>query len=169
MSEAPSIEDRQRDRAEAAALNQAQVQAPTASEKKAYMESVLDTELDDASIEMISNMFVSDFMLGNLQDAEVWELKKLREITLKRIFANHPSQRAIMQGDLRQQVYGDNAAPLKPLTQTQKEKIQQGVHVAFANLSRGREGFQQEQFSKSISESHVERQGKDDSGWLSFS
>lgn len=158
--------DLQRDRAEQAALSQAAAQTPTASDKRQYMEAVLDDDIDAATVTMISNLFSQSYILSNLQDAELNEIKKLREITLKKVFADHPNQNTAMQGEYRSQVYGEGSAPLKPLTSTQKRKIRTGVRAAFANLTRGRDGFQQEQFSKSISESHVERQDDDNSGGL---
>lgn len=163
-------QDMRRERAEQAALNQAQAQAPTEAERRAYMESVLDSDIDDATIKMISNMLASDYMLANLKEAEVHELKKLRQIVLKKVTAAHPHPDSVMQGKLREQVYEGTSPGLKPLNQTQKAKIDGLLKTAFANLTRGREGFQQEEFSKTISESRVEENESGDSGgYLSFS
>lgn len=165
MSEADNNEI-QRQQAEQAALNNAAAQAPTASEKRQYMEAVLDDDIDDATVGMLANLFSQSHILANLQDAEVHELKKLREITLKKVFAAHPSKNTVMQGQLREEVYGEGAAALKPLSHSQKVKIETAVKAAFSDLTRGRKGFQQEQFSKSISESHVERPDDGGSGGI---
>ncbi len=149
-------------------LNQAAQMAPSFSERREYLEAVIEDELDDASVGMLRNMTSPDFILSNLNNAEINEIKKLREITLKKIFAAHPSQNAVMKGELREQVYEDGK-PFPALDQNQKALIDQYVRGAFARLARSRDGFQQEQFGKTISAS--ERRDNDDGGsggWLSF-
>jgi len=151
-------------------LNQAAQMAPSFSERREYLEAVIEDELDDASVGMLRNMTSPDFILSNFNNAEINEIKKLREITLKKIFAAHPDQRSIMQGAVRAQVYNlDRETGPEPLDQNQKALIDQYVRGAFARLARSRDGFQQEQFGKTISAS--ERRDNDDGGsggWLSF-
>lgn len=149
-------------------LQQAQQMAPSYSDRREYLEAVIQDELDNATVGMLRNMTSPDFILSNLKDAEINEIKKLREITLKKIYAAHPHPRAAMQGERRQQVYKDGAK-LKPLTQNQKALIDQYVRGAFARVARSREGFQQEQFGKTISASERRTADDDDGGFLSFS
>lgn len=143
--------------------------APTMSDRKEYLEAVIDDELDHATVGMLRNMTSPDFILSNLQDAEINEIKKLREITLKKVFAAHPHPKATMQGQAREEVY-DNGSKFSPLDQNQKALIDQYVRGAFARVARSREGFQQEQFGKTISASEVRNESEDGGGGLfSFS
>lgn len=149
-------------------LAQAQQMSPTYGERREYLEAVIEDELDDASVTMLHNMTSRDFILSNLQNPEINEIKKLREITLKKIYAAHPSQNTAMVGELRAEVYGDGQE-VKPLDSRQKILIDSYVRAAFAKLARSRDGFQQEELGKTISAS--ERRTKDDEsgGFLSFS
>jgi len=149
-------------------LSQAAQMAPSYSDRREYLEAVIEDELDDASVGMLRNMTSPDFILSNLKDAEITEIKKLREIKLKKIYAAHPDQNAVMKGDAREQVYEDGAG-VRPLDQNQKALIDQYVRGAFARLARSREGFQQEQFGKTISASERRNADEDSGGWLSFS
>ncbi len=150
-------------------LQQAAQMAPSYSDRREYLAEVVEDELDDATVGMLRNMTSRDFILSNLKNAEITEIKKLREITIKKILAAHPDPDSIMQGDARTDVY-ENGKPATPLDQNQKVLIDQYVRGAFARLARSRDGFQQEQFGKTISAS--ERRNAEDSdsgGWLSFS
>lgn len=149
-------------------LQQAQNLSPDFGDRREYLEAVIEDKLDDATVGMIRNMTSPDFILSNMNDAEITEIKKLREITLKKVYAAHPHPKAIMQGQLREDVY-ENGVKLKPLSQNQKVLIDQYIRGAFARVARSREGFQQEQFGKTISASEIKDRDSDDGGWLSFS
>lgn len=142
-------------------LNNARNNAPDYRDRREYLEKVIEDNLDPATVGMLRNMTSADFILSNFNDAEINEIKKLREITYKKVVAAHPSPRATMQGDVRAQVY-DDGKKLKPLDQNQKVLVDQYIRGAFARLVRSREGFQQEQFGKTISAS--ERRTPDDEG-----
>jgi len=104
-----------------------------------------------------------DFILSNFNDAEINEIKHLRKITVKKVISAHPHQDAVMQGDIRKQVY-DDGTKLRPLNANQKALIDQYIRGAFARLVRSRDGFQQEQFGKTISASETRSEGSDGSG-----
>lgn len=149
-------------------LQQAQSLAPDFNDRREYLEEVVEDELDDATVGMLRNMTSRDFILSKLNDAEITEIKKLRRITYKKIVAAHPDKDAVMKGDLREQVYEDGAA-LTPLSQNQKVLIDQYLRGAFARLARSRDGFQQEQFGKTISASERKDSNDEDGGLVSFS
>jgi len=144
-------------------LAQAGAQAPSFTERREYLEAVIEDELDAATVGMLRNMTSADFILSNLNEAEIEEIKKLREITLKKVYSAHPNQNSIMQGDLREEIY-ENGAQLTPLDQNQKALIDQYVRGAFARLARSRDGFQQEQFGKTINASETRSADSDDDG-----
>jgi len=146
-------------------LQQAQSMAPDINDRREYLEAVVEDELDDATVGMLRNMTSPDFILSNLNDAEITEIKKLRRITYKKVIAAHPHPDAIMQGDLREDVYEEGRA-LEPLSQNQKVLIDQYLRGAFARLARSRDGFQQNQFGKTISASEVQNNDTDDEGWF---
>jgi len=144
-------------------LQQAAQQAPGWNDRREYLEAIVEDELDNATVGMLRNMTSPDFILSNFNDAEINEIKKLREITLKKVIAAHPHQDSVMQGDLRRQVYDDGAG-LKPLSANQKALIDQYIRGAFARLVRSRDGFQQEQFGKTISASETRNNRDEGSG-----
>jgi hypothetical protein len=149
-------------------LQQAQSMSPSFSDRREYLEAVIKDELDDATVRMLRNMTSPDFILSNLQDAEINEIKLLREITLKKVYAAHPHPNSAMHGERRKQVYEDGK-PAESLSQNQKVLIDQYVRGAFARVARSREGFQQEQFGKTISASERRTEDTDEGGFLSFS
>jgi hypothetical protein len=145
-------------------LAQAGQQAPSFTERREYLEAVIEDELDAATVGMLRNMTSPDFILSNLNNAEIEEIKKLREITLKKVKSAHPNQNSIMQGDVRAEVY-EGGGKLSPLDQNQEALIDQYVRGAFARLVRSRDGFQQEQFGKTINASETRSADSDgDSG-----
>jgi hypothetical protein len=168
MSHSEQAQTQMEMQAEQGNLEQSRMQAPDYSDRREYLEAVIEDELDDAAVGMLRNMTSRDFILSNLKDPEINEIKKLREITIKKVKAAHPGENAIMQGDLRKQVY-DNGEKLTPLTSNQRILIDQYVRAAFADLARSRGGFQQEQFGKTISASEIKDRDSDDGGLLSFS
>lgn len=149
-------------------LSQAQQMAPSFGERREYLEAVIDDELDDATVDMLRNMTSRDFILSNLQDPEINEIKKLREITLKKVKAAHPNQNTAMTGDLREEVY-DGGNAVEPLDSRQKILVDQYLRAAFTKLARSRDGFQQEEFGKTISASERRANDNDNGGLLSFS
>jgi len=146
-------------------LSQAQQMTPGYGERREYLDRVIEDELDDATVGMLRNMTSADFILSNFNDAEINEIKKLREITFKMVVAAHPSQKAAMQGERRAKVYEDGKK-LKPLDSNQEVLIKEYLRGAFARLVRSRDGFQQEQLGKTISESVTHTDSGDDSGGI---
>jgi len=148
-------------------LSQAAAMQPDINDRREYLEAVVENQLDDASVSMLQNMASADFILSNLNDAEIHEIKHLRRITKRKIFAAHPSPNSIMQGEVRKQVYDDGNKAV-PLDQKQKALIEQFIRGAFTRLARSRDGFQQEEFGKTISASERRTDDEGEGGWLSF-
>jgi len=146
-------------------LQQASAETPGFNDRREYLEAVVEDELDPATVGMLRNMTSRDFILSNLNNAEINEIKKLREITVKKIVAAHPHPDSVMQGEIREQVY-DGGKRFKPLDSNQRILIDQYVRGAFARLVRSRDGFQQEQFGKTISASETRTPRDGGSGGL---
>lgn len=165
MSQEEQIKRQQQAQQTQQNLSQAQQMAPSFSDRREYLKEIVEDELDDATVGMLRNMTSRDFILSNFNDAEINEIKKLREITMKKVVAAHPNDDSIMQGDLRSDVY-DDGAKLTPLSKNQKALIDQYLRGAFARLVRSRDGFQQEQFGKTISASETRTPDESGSGGI---
>jgi len=148
-------------------LTQAAQMQQGLGEQRQYLEAITENGLDEASVHMLENMVSADFILSNLNDAEIHEIKHLRRITKRKVFAAHPSPNSIMQGEVREQVY-NNGQTAEPLDQKQKSLIEQFIRGAFTRLARSRDGFQQEEIGKSLSVSERRTDDDGDGGLLNF-
>jgi len=123
--------------------------------KAQYLQKLTQTGMGDAGIDMLDNMVDRSFVLGNLKDAEVHEIKwRLHTLYLK-IKAQFPPQESDITGAVRAFLYDDTDENLEPLSDQQRNIIAQmliGIHVF---VSRSRDGFQQEMMIKSINVSEV--------------
>lgn len=135
-------------------LSQAAQRVPDHNEQRGLLEELVEDELDSATVGMLRNMTSRDFILSNFDKAEINEIKKLRQITKKKVYAAHPSDTSIMKGEYRKQVY-NGGTKLMPLTENQKALIDQYIRGAYARLARSKDGFQQEQLGKTISASET--------------
>lgn len=151
-------------------LSRAQQEVPDYMERREYLETLVDSGLDPGTAEVVVNMLQQDFVLGNITDPEFTEIKKLRQITVKEIYALHPHPDAAMQGERRRAVLGNEAKALRPLSPEDKVKIETFVRGALMRLSRSKDGFQQEELGKVVAASERRDVDNDENGgWLSFS
>lgn len=147
-------------------LQEAMARAPDEEEKYEYLDKILETDISPASVRMLRNMTSKSFILSYMNDAQIHEIKALRKITLKKILAAHPDQKAIMKGELRTQVYNGNAADLRPLTQEQIVLIRSYIRASIADVYRAHEGFQQEEIGKVRTESSKKSLDEESGGML---
>lgn len=137
-----------------------------ANAKAQYLEKLTRTGMGDAGINMLDNMVDRSFVLGNLKDAEVHEIKwRLHTLYLK-IKAQFPPQESDVTGPVRAFLYDDADENMDPLSDQQRNIIAQmliGIHVY---ISRSRDGFQQEMMIKSINVSEVLDPEDEDEGAL---
>jgi len=125
------------------------------SAKARYLEKLTKTGMTDAGISMLDNMVDRSFVLGNLTDAEVHEIKWRMHTMYLKIQAQFPPRRSDIQGPKRAFLYNDPDENLYALSDQQRHIIAQmiiGIHVY---VSRSRDGFQQEMMIKSINVSEV--------------
>lgn len=131
--------------------------------KAQYLEKLTKTGMGDAGIEMLDNMVDRSFVLGNLKDAEVNEIKWRMHTLYLKIKAQFPPKESDVTGKVRAFLYDDSSEDLEPLSDQQRNIIAQmliGIHVY---VSRSRDGFQQEMMIKSISVSEVLDPDEEDS------
>jgi len=132
-----------------------------------YVAQMVDSELQPATAEMLSNLLSRDWMLSKMSDAEVHEARWLARTILDEIEALHPPEDSIWRGDIREYASGDAAENLEPLSSQAKTEIFQFIQGHIARVARSKDGFQQETFKKQIRKSERDnRDSNDNGGWF---
>jgi hypothetical protein len=132
----------------------------------AYINEMTDHSLQDPTVDMLSNLLDQDFLLGNLNEAEVHEYRWLARVMKLEIESLHPNEDSIFQGKLRAAAFDDPEQNIKPLSAREKATIEQFLMGVIARATRGRDGWQQEMFNKTISASERREVGDGDDGGL---
>lgn len=133
-----------------------------------YIQEMVGSELEQGTIDLLSNMRAQDFILANLSEAEVHEVRWLSRVMKLKTEALHPNQHSIWQGEFRKVCSGDPRGALKHLDARQRLILDEFIQGVIARVSRAKGGFQQEQFNKqiSVSETRDADDGDDDGGWF---
>lgn len=142
-------------------LSTAQAEKPM---NTAYINEMTDHNLQDPTVDMLSNLLDQDFMLGNLQEAEVHEYRWLARVMKLEIESLHPNEDSLFQGDVRAAAFDDRAENIEALSAREKATIEQFLMATISRATRGREGWQQEMFNKTITASERREVGDDDGG-----
>jgi hypothetical protein len=131
---------------------------------KGYIDKVTNSQLQQGTVDILSNLLSKDFVLGNLSEAEVHEHRWLtRELVLE-VEAAHPRPNSMWRGRFRQVASGKKRDALQPLDDAQKTTMQQFVQGVIARATRSRDGWQQEEVNKSYRVSERREPDKDDGG-----
>jgi hypothetical protein len=133
---------------------------------RTYINEMTDHELDQGTVDILSNLLDRDFMLGNLSDAEVHEYRWLARVIRLEIEALHPSEESIWQDELRAVAFDDRRDALPSLSEQDLSIIEQFLMAVIARATRGKDGWQQEMFNKTISASERREVGGDDDGGI---
>jgi len=134
----------------------------------AYINQMTDHNLSDPTVDILSNLLDEDFMLSNFAEAEVHEYRWLARVMVLEIEALHPAGDGVLSGQLRAAAFDDAGDALTPLSKREKAIIEQFVMGVIARATRGRDGWQQEMFNKTIQASETREVDKDDGGiWSS--
>lgn len=132
-----------------------------------YVQQMVSTDLQDGTAQMLSNMLSRDWVLSNLSEPEVHEIRWLARTFTDELEAMHPAEDSVWTGELREYAAGDDLQRLEPLTEAQKLEITQLVQGFIARVARSKDGFQQEIFRKQIRKSEREDRSEDDNGgWI---
>lgn len=159
-------EEQRRNQRHQSNLNAARTQNTGMSEQ--YIDKMTDESLSSGTVERLSNLLDEDFMLGNLQEAEVHEYRWLARVAVKEVEGYHPREGSIWTGAVRAAAKDDVNEARQPLTAADRAEVEQFVMGAIARATRGREGWQQEMFNKTITASEtreIDSDG-DDGGFL---
>ncbi|UPV72970.1 hypothetical protein M0R89_10460 [Halorussus limi] len=136
--------------------------AGLAAEKAEWLERLAQTDMSDASINLLDNMVDRTFVLGYLNDAEINEIKWRMHTMYLRICALFPPKNSQMQGPVRAFFFDDADQNRTYLTDEQKTIIAQMIIGISVYVSRSKEGFQQEKMVESITVSEVRNPDEDD-------
>ena len=131
------------------------------SAKAQYLDRLAATGMTDAGLQILDNMVDKTWILGNLSDAEVHEIKWWMEVMYIKIKSRFPPKDSNIQGPLRAYYYADRDELLWALTDKQKIIISQMLKGIAVYVTRSKQGFQQEQLVKSIDVSEVRNPDED--------
>lgn len=145
-------------------LNAAQAQGEPMD--KTYIREMTGHELEQGTIDLLSNLLDRDFMLGNLSDAEVHEYRWLARVIRLEIESLHPSEESIWQDELRAVAFDDGDDKLPSLSEQDLSIIEQFLMAVIARATRGKDGWQQEMFNKTITASERRDVSNDDDGGI---
>lgn len=132
----------------------------------AYIGKMTEGNLQDPTVDMLSNLLDQDFLLGNLQEAEVHEYRWLARVMVLEVESLHPNDESVFQGTLRAAAFDKKGEQLDPMSGRQKAVIEQFIMGVIARATRGRDGWQQEMFNKTISASEKREVSDDDGGFI---
>ena len=131
---------------------------------KTYIDKITDHSLEDATIAELKAWTDEDFMHGNLEEAEVHEFRWLARVSKNEVVAAHPDEDSVFTGTLRAATFDNRAIAHTPLTAREEAQIHQFTQAVTARATRGRSGWQQEEYNKTITASETREVGDDDDG-----
>jgi hypothetical protein len=131
---------------------------------RAYINEMTDHQLQEPTVGILANLLDRDFMLANMSEAEVHEYRWLARVMKLEVEALHPPKDSIFQGKMRAIAYDDPEENIEALSAQDHAIIEQFLMAVIARATRGREGWQQEMFNKSISASETREINNDDDG-----
>jgi hypothetical protein len=160
-------EESRRQQREQMNLQAAQAEAERPMDK-AYIDKMTDHQLSQGTVDILSNLLDQDFLLGNMTDAELHEYRWLARVLRLEVESLHPNQRAVFSEQLRMVSFNDTGQKLPPLDEVDKSVIEQFLMAVIARATRGKDGWQQEMFNKTITASETREVDDDDGGiWSS--
>lgn len=132
-----------------------------------YVRMMVDSELEDGTASMLSNLLSRDWVLSKMNDAEIHEARWLARTMIDELEAMHPAEDSIWTGEIRRYASDNPTQQLRPLNSAQKLEIFEFIQGYIARVSRSKEGFQQEIFRKQIRKSERDdRSENEDGGWI---
>jgi hypothetical protein len=160
---AEEVRDEQR-RQQLHQMNLDGARAQSESMDRTYIREMTDHELDQGTVDILSNLLDRDFMLGNLSDAEVHEYRWLARVLRLEIEALHPNENSIFEDGVRMVAFDDRNDKLPSLSEQDLTIIEQFLMAVISRATRGKDGWQQEMFNKTIQASETREVGDDDGG-----
>lgn len=133
--------------------------------RREYLNTLVEHGIDESTALLLRNMLSKDYVLANYTRAEVREVVWLTRVELLKVKGQHPMPESVYEGEYRQFAFDNADQGLKKLDPQQETLLSQALQDIFARVSRGEGGFQQDAFSKTISEvRRVEDEGRGGGG-----
>lgn len=133
----------------------------------AYADRIIESDLEQGTVRILSNLLSRDWVLSNLNEAEVHEVRWLSRVMMKQLESLHPNEESIWQGEVRKYAFDEERQALKPLDSAQRLVIFEFIQGVVARAARSKDGWQQETLKKQITASErIDRDNDDDGGWL---
>lgn len=130
------------------------------SPDKEYLEELTKNELDESTVTLMQNLMTPDYLLSNLSEAEVNEIKWIARSIARKIKRMHPPEHSYLQGEIRECALDDPEDSLCALSPYEENLIDQAVLDFFTRLSRSKGGWQQDEISKQVRVSKTEDDSK---------
>lgn len=131
-----------------------------------YIDQLVTHGLDEETAALIKNYLSPDLVLSYLKSAELNELKWFIRFQLMKVVDMHPPKDSYVTGADRKWLLGPGANELRPLSEYQRNLLEQAAQVAYVRAARSRQGWQQDQMNKQIAVSRTENEAEDESGGL---
>lgn len=157
-SSEPSQEELQQQQAQNALhqTNLGSMQQGEHTPDKEFLREITEEQLDEGTYELMQNLFSHDFILSNLNAAQEQEIRWLAQVVARKIKRMHPDPECYAVGERRRIVFDDpDGEALRPLSPQQESLIDQATLQFLTRPARSREGWQQEELSKSYTYSEV--------------
>ena len=129
-----------------------------------HFQELVETGVPEDTVFHLRSLLSRDFVLSNLSEAEVHEMRWLARNLALRVFAIHPSKKSHMTGTYRQFIFDEQNQALTPLSDGQRAKIRSFILAYIARVSRSKSGWQQEELSRQYQVSEMRTDGDDDDG-----
>jgi hypothetical protein len=128
-----------------------------------HFEDLVESGVPEESVYLLSQLMSKDWVLSNLKDAEVHEQRWLTENVYLGWLALHPRRESQLASEYRRWLFDDPGQAVEPLSDAARLEGKNFIRNHIARLSRGREGWQQEEMSKQYRVSET-RKANDDGG-----
>lgn len=142
-------------------------------EQESLLRTLSESEIPDAVEPAWGSETNQDHMLGNLNDAEVWERKFNLKNNHEFVLAMCPPEESVIQGEFRKKHFDFLPGATEPLNSRRLHELADSHDAAYARVTRSRNGWQQEQLAKQIQEmiqrdgsNEAAGSGSSDGGWL---
>ena len=129
-----------------------------------HFQELVEAGVPEDTVFHLRSLLSRDFVLSNLSEAEVHEMRWLARNLALRVFAIHPSKKSHLTGTYRQWVFDEQNQALTPLSDGQRAKIRSFILAYIARVSRSKAGWQQEELSRQYQVSEMRTDSDDDEG-----
>lgn len=150
-------EERERDRD----VTQAELAQMAEDGDVELLREIIESELSSGSIHVLDNYLSQDFILSNLNSAEVHEFKYKLQARVQMAIWAHPRTEGL-HGKARAFYLSDKSASLPALSDYQQQLIHAYADGIWFRAKRSEAGWQQEEIRKTTNV--VERRSNDDDG-----